>query len=227
MAEQRAAFFDLDGTLTDDRTWKGILGYFQSHRLRRGTHALFLAIHYPQYAAHRLGLVGVAAFRRNWAAHLSWYFRGYTLEQGQAVWDWAVEHFFSAHWRPETRRILEQHRQAGDLVMLVSSAPHPLVERVAREVGADHALGTRFEVRDGRFTGRSVPPACSDEAKGILAIQYLQQHGLEVDLQASFAYADSIADLPLLTLVGRPVAVYPDESLKSIAHQRGWRIVPE
>ena len=43
----------------------------------------------------------------------------------------------------------------------------------------------------------------------------------------SVAYADSIYDLPVLEMVGRPVAVYPDEELAAVALERGWTVVPE
>ena len=224
---QRAAFFDIDGTLTNDRTWKGILGYFQQHKLRRGTHWTFLSIHLPQYMMRKAGLLSETTFRRRWAANLSWYTRGDKVAQAEVVWNWAVEQFMSQHWRADTRAILEGHRQAGDIVVLVSSAPQPLVERVAREVGAAHAIGTGFEIKDGRYTGRSLPPVCIDVHKVSLPRQHLQKKGIAVDLKTSFAYADSISDLPLLEMVGSPAAVYPDEKLAALARQRGWRIISD
>ena len=56
---------------------------------------------------------------------------------------------------------------------------------------------------------------------------YLQENGLEVDFQASSAYADSVSDLQMLEMVGVPVAIYPGESLLRVAVERGWRIFPE
>ena len=43
----RAAFFDIDGTLTSERTWKGMMDYFTAAHLRRWTHLAFFAAHYP------------------------------------------------------------------------------------------------------------------------------------------------------------------------------------
>ena len=63
--------------------------------------------------------------------------------------------------------------------------------------------------------------------KVVLLTELLAKSGLEVDLSQSFAYGDSIFDVPVLELVGNPVAVYPDDELWNYASQRGWRILGE
>jgi HAD superfamily hydrolase (TIGR01490 family) len=223
---QRLAFFDIDGTLTSERTWKGIMDYFRHNRLRRATHLAFLGAHYPLYYLRRLGLLSESAFRSPWAAHLAWYVRGYTPAQAEVVWDWAVERFLAGYWRLDVRRLLDEHLQSGDLVMLVSAAPLPLVQRIAREVGAQHTAGTRFALRAGRYTGRATSPVVIDEGKAQAALATLQALGLQVDLAASTSYADSISDRSFLEMVGHPVAVYPDDALRLLAAQRLWRIFP-
>lgn len=222
----KAAFFDVDGTLTDTRVWEGLMGYFKARGQRRWTHRFFWAYHMPYYFLRKASLISEGAFRKPWAAHLGWYVRGYSLEQAQPAWEWVVAEFLSQHWRADTRHILERHHQAGDLVVLVSGGPEPLLERIGSEIGAQHVIGTRLEVRNGKYTRRSLEPVCLDENKARLAKSYLRENSLEVDLQASTAYADSISDMPLLELVGKPVATYPDEALKKIALERGWEIFP-
>ncbi len=223
----RAAFFDIDGTLTSERTWKGMLRYFQQRGLRRATRLAFLGTHYPLYFLRRMKLISESAFRSPWAAHLAWYVRGYTPQQAQEIWDWSITQFLGHYWRADSRALLDQHRQDGDLVVLVSAAPQPLVERIASEVGAQHAIGTRFATRDGRYTGGTLPPVAIDANKALAVQNYLASQSLEIELSDSFAYADSISDLPLLEMVGHPVAVYADEALRALAVQRGWRIFPE
>jgi HAD superfamily hydrolase (TIGR01490 family) len=223
----RAAFFDIDGTLTSERTWKGIMDYFRQNHLRRGMHLTFLAAHYPLYYLRRFGLISESAFRTPWAAHLAWYVRGYTPRQAEPVWEWAVDRFLSQYRRLDTRRLLQEHLDAGDMVMLVSAAPQPLVQHIAIELGAHYAVGTRFELRGGRYTGRAIPPVVIDEGKAQAVQAVLRSQRLSVDLTASFSYADSISDRSFLEMVGHPVAVYPDEALRLLAVQRGWRIFPE
>lgn len=223
----KAAFFDVDGTLTKTRVWLGLLEYFKSRGKRRVTHLAFWLTHYPLYFLYRLGLLSQTGFRAPWAKHLPWFFRGYRVEQAEAIWEWVVGEFLSEHWRSDTRSLLEGHKQSGDLVVLVSAGPVPLLRRIGDEIGAEHAIGTTPRVREGRYTGGVEGPVCIDENKALLPKAYFSQHGIEVDFKASFAYADAPGDLPLLEMVGNPVAVYPDEELRPIAEARGWRILPE
>jgi HAD superfamily hydrolase (TIGR01490 family) len=185
-----------------------------------------LAAHYPLYFLRRLRLISESAFRAPWAAHLAWYVRGFTVQQADELWDWAIDKFISQYWRADTRGLLEAHSESGDLVMLVSSGPLPLVQRAASQLGVDHAVGTRFEIQGGRYTGRSLEPVCIDTFKASIPLDYLHTRGIKVDLNASYAYADSLADLPMLEMVGHPTAVYPDAGLSKIAARRGWQIIP-
>ena len=222
---RNAAFFDVDGTLTSGRTWRGFLEYFRTNGLRRGTHFAYMGYHLPLYFLRRLGLISESRFRGAWSADMAWYVRGCTIEDARPVWDYTIE-YIDKFWRDDTRAILDRHLKDGDLVVLVSSGPLPLLRRTAQELGIEHVVGTRFEVIDGRYTGRSLRPVCTDKYKASLTKEYLQDKGLSVDFASSFAYADSIADLPMLEMVGNPVAVYPDASLEEIALQRGWQTYP-
>lgn len=222
----QAAFFDVDGTLTDTRVWQGLMEYFKVHGLRRWTHRAFWAYHTPFYALRKMGVLSEGAFRGPWAAHLAWYLRGSTPQEAEQVWDWVVEQFLSLHWRQDTRHLLDKHSAAGDLVMLVSAGPAPLLRRIADEIGAGHVVGTEFEVRRGRYTGRSLPPVCIEENKAALTKAYLEGRSIQVDFQGSYSYADAISDLPLLEMVGNPVAVYADDELRRVALDRGWELFP-
>jgi HAD superfamily hydrolase (TIGR01490 family) len=223
----RAAFFDIDGTLTKDRTWKGFLDYFNYHRKRRITHVAFLVAHYPLYFLYRLGIISAGTFRGNWAADMPWYIRGYSIEQAEAVWDWCVTRYLNQQWREDSLAILNAHLNAGEPVVLVSSGPLPLVQRIGKELGTDLAVGTVLEVKDNKYTGRSLPPICIDESKARLAKSHLNHMNYSVDYDQSYAYADSITDLHLLSMVGNPTAVYPEQQLRSLAIERGWQIFPQ
>ncbi len=87
----------------------------------------------------------------------------------------------------------------------------------------EDVMATRFEVRNGRFTGRMLEPMVIGEGKLAAAQEYATRHS--IDLSASFFYTDSIADLPLLEHIGHPVAVNADKPLLKLAEARGWDIV--
>lgn len=220
-----AAFFDMDGTLTSERTWKGFIQYFRSKGLKRSTYYGFLGWHYPLYFLRRLGLISEGSFRGAWAAHLAWFVRGDSLQDADQAWKYTLD-FLDPFWREDTLSILNQHKLNGDLVVLVSSGPLPLLEKASTRVGADFVVGTAFEIKDGVYSGRSIEPTCIDSFKASMAKQQLAKAGKVIDYVNSYAYADSVADLHMLEMVGNPTAVYPEENLKKIALERGWKMLP-
>src|SRR3972149_8106872 len=135
----RAAFFDVDGTLTTERVWRGMLEYFRQRGLRRWTHRIFWAYHLPIYLLYKVGLASQAAFRRPWAAPLAWFIRGYSVEQAQQVWDWVAQTYLKPFWRQDALDLIKKHKAVGDLVVLVSAGLTPLEEAIAKVVGADVA----------------------------------------------------------------------------------------
>jgi HAD superfamily phosphoserine phosphatase-like hydrolase len=142
------------------------------------------------------------------------------------VWDWVTTEFVVHHWREDVLKLLEGHQQKGDLIVLVSGGPEPLVLRIAKELNVEHVVGTRFEILEGRYTGRPAEPACLGIQKTIATRAYLRRFGLEVNIDNSSAYADALSDLPLLESVGDPIVVYPKKDLLSIAGDRGWGVYP-
>jgi HAD superfamily hydrolase (TIGR01490 family) len=122
----------------------------------------------------------------------------------------------------EPLRLVEQHRERGERVFVVSATLQEIVEAIAEDLGFDGGLGTVCEVRDGRYTGHAVR-ALHAGAKAECLREVAAREGL--DLAACTAYSDSHTDLPFLETVGHPVAVNPDRELRRIAADRGWPIL--
>lgn len=221
----KAAFFDVDGTLTTERVWRGVLEYYKQHGQRRWTSRLFWVYHLPMFFLHKARLMSQSAFRKPWAAHLLWFIQGETPESAKPVWEWVTTQYLGKVWRPEGVALIKEHKSRGDLVVLVSAGPTPLTERVAAELGADIAVGTLPAIRNGLYTGKVEGEVCIDENKATLARQALAARNIDVDLTNSTAYADGGTDLGLLEMAGNAVAFFPDEHLKPIAQQRGWKII--
>jgi HAD superfamily hydrolase (TIGR01490 family) len=118
--------------------------------------------------------------------------------------------------------LIGEHRRAGRRVYLASAAPAEIVEPLARHLGVDDAVASIARVdRDGRYTGELDRCAYGSE-KARLIVELATRDG--VDLAASHAYSDSATDVPMLEVVGHPVAVNPDRALRRVARQRGWEI---
>jgi len=118
-------------------------------------------------------------------------------------------------------RRIRAHRSRGDRVILVTGALDFLVQPL--EHLADELVAARLVERRGAFTGELAEPPLSADGRASLAARLAAEHG--VDLADCHAYGDSISDLPLLELVGHPVAVNPDFRLAREARRRGWGVV--
>jgi HAD superfamily hydrolase (TIGR01490 family) len=122
----------------------------------------------------------------------------------------------------EALDLIQEHQREGRRVFLVSASPEEIVAPLAQFLGVDEAIASRAELDgDGRYTGEvefwSYGPY---KAEAILLAA--ERYG--IDLGRSYAYSDSGTDLPMLQVVGHPVAVNPDRDLARVARDRGWEI---
>jgi HAD superfamily hydrolase (TIGR01490 family) len=120
-------------------------------------------------------------------------------------------------------RVIDQHRERGDLTFLVTAAPVELAGVIAEALDMTGAIATQSEVDANSFyTGRLVDGIMHGPAKAKAVAEVAAEHG--VDLVDCHAYSDSVNDLPLLESVGHPHAVNPEYELARIARMRGWPI---
>lgn len=124
---------------------------------------------------------------------------------------------------PYARELLEEHRRAGRPVVLATTTPYDLVSAFAERLGFDDVVATRYaEDADGRYTGALVGEFVWATGKLAAVRRWSGDH--RTDLSHSYAYSDSIYDLPLLSAVGHPHAVNPDPRLLVYAALRRWPI---
>jgi putative phosphoserine phosphatase / 1-acylglycerol-3-phosphate O-acyltransferase len=210
-----AAFFDVDRTILAgfsfiefirDGIWNG-----------RITPTAFLDT-LLAIVRFEIGQVGFSGFVTGTSGSL----RGLSEEEFQGIGERIFDERLAADVYPEARALVRAHRRRGHTVALVSSATRYQIEPLARDLGIEHVLCTRLEVRDGRFTGEVLHPTCYGEGKAIAARDLAGQLGL--DLSRSYFYTDSDEDLPLLEIVGRPRPTNPNARLLRNARERGWPV---
>ncbi len=125
---------------------------------------------------------------------------------------------------PKMLEEVHSHQDAGRDTVIVSAAGAGIVEVLAYVLAMDAGIGTPYEVGpDGYFNGRLSGPFMYGEGKAVALREYAECHG--VDLAESWAYSDSVSDLPMLRAVGNPVCVNPDDELAAIARTEGWRVM--
>ena len=116
------------------------------------------------------------------------------------------------------------HQDAGRPAFIVSAAGNEVVGALAPVLGMEGGIGTSYEVdAEGRFTGRLDGPFVYGPGKVEAMEEFAAEHG--IDLAASYAYSDSLSDLPMLRAVGNPVAVNPDPPLAALAKEEGWQVL--
>ena len=130
-------------------------------------------------------------------------------------------------FNPEIIKRIEHHLQSGAEVLILSGAFSPLLALVAKKLGIKYWLGTELKLMNGCCTGEILFFVSGPE-KVFKLKEFLQakaKAGIKFDLNESYAYADGFHDLPVLSLVGHPVAVNPDPKLYKVAVKKGWEII--
>ena len=213
-----AAFFDLDRTLLRRSSALALAGSFRERGLisrRQLAKAAFWQLLFVLRGASHEAV-------RKAAEDGLVVLRGSTPDELRTLVAEALEPVLRPLVYAEPLRLVQQHRERGEPVYVVSATLQEIVEAIASDLGFDGALGTVCEVVDGRYTGRAVR-ALHAENKAAVVRELAAAEGF--DLDACTAYSDSHTDLPFLEAVGRPVAVNPDRELRRLATARGWPVL--
>jgi HAD superfamily hydrolase (TIGR01490 family) len=218
-AARAAAFFDLDRTLMEGSS------AFQFGR-----------------AAYRAGLISRRRLAADGWANIKFRVRGSTDEATHALRDRISASMKGTRVRdmerlgagvlagvlpriyPEVLALAHEHQDEGRRAYITTAASQELADILSQVLALDGGIGTQFsEVVDGVYTGTPTGPFIYGEGKA-RAVQQLAARE-RIDLAASYAYSDSSSDLPMLRLVGHPVAVNPDRELLRVAREQGWGVL--
>jgi len=209
-----AAFFDLDRTVlagSSSPEFSAALGAAGLAPERALPGAGVLGFAYEHFGENLLvmGLARAAALAA----------RGWSVDRVDAAAAVAAERL-QAKVAPYARPLLEQHRRDGVRTVLATTSPEHLVRPLSERIGFDELIATRYGIRDGRYTGSLDGPFVWSLGKVKAVRAWARDH--DVELRESFAYSDSVYDVPLLAAVGHPYAVNPDARLRLVALARRW-----
>jgi HAD superfamily hydrolase (TIGR01490 family) len=122
----------------------------------------------------------------------------------------------------EALELIEEHKREGRKTVIISSSPIETVEAIGEHLGVDDVIATRARTdAEGRYTGELEFYAYGPHKAEAIREMAVREG---IDLARSYGYSDSITDLPMLELVGFPVAVNPDRDLARVARDRDWEI---
>ena len=121
--------------------------------------------------------------------------------------------------------LIDKHRQQQDTIVIVTATNSFITEPIAQLLGVEHLIATELEIVDGRYTGTISGTPSYQSGKVIRLSEWLEKQEKSYQLSESWFYSDSHNDIPLLSQVGKPVAVDPDDRLKQHAQQNNWEVI--
>lgn len=211
------AIFDLDNTLIAGDSDHGWGEFLVANDKVDANH--YQKMNDQFYADYEAGCLDILAYLEFSLAPLA----ATSMEQLAALHLKFMQQIISPLRLPKAEALIEQHRQAGDRLLVITSTNRFIVEPICQALGIDELLATDPEIIDGRYTGKIVGTPTYQEGKVERLKLWLSENN--ESLAGSYFYSDSINDLPLLLEVDKPVAVDPDDALSAEAASRGWDII--
>lgn len=219
-ARPRLALFDLDHTLIpmdSDYEWGEFtiaMGWCDATEFKRRNTEFF-----EQY---RAGVLDVHAYVRFATQAI----REQGAEKSSAAHDRFMAEVVHKAITPQALALIEQHRAAGDELVIVTATNEFVTRPIAQAFGVAELIAVELERDDqGRLTGEIKGTPSAREGKVIRMEQWLAARGLSWEAVDTTFYTDSMNDLALLEKATWPVATNPDERLRALALARGWRIL--
>ncbi|HEV7644943.1 MAG TPA: HAD family phosphatase [Pyrinomonadaceae bacterium] len=221
MKENRktAAFYDLEGTLINTNLVH-TLGFYATRQ-----QGVWNTV---KKSAKTLAKIPVFALTDIYSRNVfnEVFFRSYAGESQDRLRFFAeelYEEILKPGVFPGTFDLIEKSKKIGQRQVIVTGALDFSVKPLMDYLGIHDYVANRLEFVNGYATGRLLPPVMASATKAKWIREYAEREN--INLSESFAYSDSISDLPMLSIVGHPVATNPDFRLKEVAMQHDWPIL--
>ncbi len=220
MTKPKVALFDLDHTLLpidSDYSWGEFtqqIGWTDPVDFKRRNDEFYAHYIAGTLDVHDYVRFAVDALRRRGPA-------AYQEAHGRFMRDWIAPAL-----RAEALQLVRGHQQQGHLVAIVTATNELVTRPIAQAFGVPELIAVELERDDaGWITGEIAGVPSMREGKVVRVSHWLAARGFDwLDVETTF-YSDSLNDLPLLERVDHPVATNPDPRLRTIALERGWRIL--
>ncbi len=218
----RVAIFDFDGTLYPQETYTLMMNYLKEHPVHSSKYKKFYKALMKPYLAYKMKLYPEGKMKaKSMQVYLN-ALKDLSQEELEAYFI-EMSNGMSKDLNQTVVERLKKHLIDGDHVLVVSGAFTTMLNEVTKEYAVHQVIGTEIPYSNGSL----------DTANEIFHIQGIRKNmmidqaldGYEIDWENSTAYGDSISDISVLELVGNPVAVRPENRLRSIAEERKWEIL--
>lgn len=125
-----------------------------------------------------------------------------------------------------TRDLIKKCKKEGYFLIAISGSPDYIVSAFAKDTGFDASFGCVYETERGVFTGRALNRDTVTDKKRVLT-RLVKNLPVPIDMAQSIAVGDSEGDIPMLKMVGKPIAFNPNRILAQYAKKKKWKIVVE
>jgi HAD superfamily hydrolase (TIGR01490 family) len=213
-----AAFFDLDKTLIARSATLAFGPSFYRHGLLSRTDMMRGAVAHLRYRMSGADHKQMERLK----AEVSQACQGWPADRVTEIVSRYLKDLIAPYVYAEARALLSEHRGAGQDVVIVSTSGQEVVAPIGAMLGAHSVIASRMRISEGRYTGEMECYAYGEE-KAVQVRRLAAERGYS--LPGSYAYSDSVTDLPLLEAVGHPRAVNPDRALRRVAAVRGWPVL--
>ncbi|WP_394188025.1 HAD family hydrolase [Paenisporosarcina quisquiliarum] len=218
----RVAIFDFDGTLYPQETYTLMMNYLKEHPVHSSKYKKFYKALMKPYLAYKMKLYPEGKMK---AKSMQIYLNALKDLSQEELEAYFIEmsNGMSKDLNQTVVERLKKHLIDGDHVLVVSGAFSTMLNEVTKEYAVHQVIGTEIPYSNGSL----------DTANEIFHIQGIRKNmmieqaldGYDIDWENSTAYGDSISDISVLELVGNPVAVRPENRLRTIAEERKWEIL--
>lgn len=214
-----AAFYDLEGTLVSTNLVHTLSFYAKNQQglLRSLTKTASTVFSIPLFAVtdqYSRKVFNDMFFKR---------YRGETEDRLRYFAEELFEDVLKPAIFPGSFDLIEKSRGLGLRQVVVTGALEISVEPLMKHLGISEYVANRLEFVNGIATGRLLPPVLAAATKASWIRTYAEREN--ISLSDSYAYTDSMSDLPMLSVVGHPAAVNPDMRLRQTALHHDWPIL--
>ncbi|WP_271854070.1 HAD family hydrolase [Planococcus maritimus] len=218
----RVAIFDFDGTLYSKETFQLMMNHLKNHPVHNRRYRKFYRAIMPPYIGHKLKIYPEAKMReRSVQAYLA-ALETFSKQELEEYFG-EIANLMHDDFNQEVIERLKQHVSNEDYCMLVSGAFTPLLHAVTKELPIEKIIGTEVPYEANVLAHKTPVIHIQGSLKTEKILEALGDQA--IDWKNSFAYGDSLSDVPVLELVGNPVAVRPEARLRTLATERNWEII--
>ncbi|MEK5146965.1 HAD-IB family hydrolase [Psychrobacillus sp. FSL K6-4615] len=218
----RVAIFDFDGTIYAEETFTLLMKHLKEHPTYHSSYKRFYRAIVPPYIANKLKLYPDNKMKKRSMQLYLEAFNGLT-KQEMDIYFSEIKATMQQDFNAKVLERLKRHQEENIHILLVSGAYTQFLESVTDGLVFNQIIGTDIFYKDDKVYTKNAINHVNGQQKTLKVYEALDGH--QIDWENSYAYGDSFSDMPVLELVGNPVAVRPEEKLRSLANARGWEVM--